>query len=163
MDTTFRVTSKVDIKPDELFQVLSVSPAQSVKVESIGEKEFRVTPKEPLKPGTVYKLAVATVAVQDDGTERNRDFSWAVQTADIFRVLSSVPGDGIGGVPIDTGIEVTLSQTGWEDPSAFVEFDPKIEGRFETHGRSLAFVPKNLSNKDGSTLSLIKKDETDRK
>ena len=142
VDTTFKVTSKVDIKPDELFQVLSVSPAQSVKVESIGEKEFRVTPKEPLKPGTVYKLAVATVAVQDDGTERNRDFSWAVQTADIFRVLSSVPGDGIGGVPIDTGIEVTLSQTGWEDPSAFVEFDPKIEGRFETHGRSLAFVPK---------------------
>ena len=90
MDTTFKVTSKVDIKPDELFQVLSVSPAQSVKVESIGEKEFCVTAKEPLKPGTVYKLAVATVAVQDDGTERNRDFSWAVQTADIFRVLSSV-------------------------------------------------------------------------
>lgn len=142
IDTTFRVTSKVDVKPEELQQILTVSPSHSVKVESVGEREFRVTPKDPLKPGTVYRLAVATVAVQDDGTERNRDFSWAVQTADVFRVLYSVPGDGIGGVPTDTGIEVTLSQTGWEDPNAFVVFEPKIEGRFETHGRSLAFIPK---------------------
>lgn len=141
IDTGFKVTAKVAVSADDVKRVLRVTPSVPVDVTSVGTNEFRVKPAEPLAPGRVYRLAVATIVQKDDGGRSNREFSWAVQTKDVFRVLSSVPGDASAGVPLDSVIEVTLSQTGWEDPKAVFSIEPNVDGRFEVHGRSLAFIP----------------------
>lgn len=141
VDTTFKVTSKVDVSASELQQHLKIVPPTTVTVDDLGNNEFRVTPAKALAPGEVYRLAVDTAVKKDDGSMTDRQFSWAVQTKDIFRVLSSVPGNHSSAVPLDTGIEVTMSQTGWEDPAAVFSISPNVAGKFVTHGRSLAFVP----------------------
>ncbi|MFH1078437.1 MAG: hypothetical protein V1745_04145, partial [Patescibacteria group bacterium] len=139
--TSFRVTAKVDVTKDVLAQNLRIVPPVDVTVEDIGNREFRVVPNAPLEPGVVYRLAAATVVQKDDGSTVAREFSWAVQTKDVFRKLTSVPADQSGGVPVDTGIEITMSQAGWDDPAGSFTIEPKVEGRFETHGRSLVFLP----------------------
>ncbi|MBU1448764.1 Ig-like domain-containing protein [Patescibacteria group bacterium] len=139
--TAFRITSKVDVTEEALRQNLRIVPPIEVDVKQMGSREFRVIPKDPLEPGKVYRLTAATVVEKSDGTTSAREFSWAVQTKDVFRVLASVPGDQSSGVPVDTAIEITMSQAGWEDPTASFSIEPKVEGRFETHGRSLVFLP----------------------
>ncbi|MFA5936046.1 MAG: alpha-2-macroglobulin family protein [Patescibacteria group bacterium] len=141
VDTTFKVTSKVAVTAEGLKQYLHIVPPVPFSIDEVGNGEFRVRPEESLAGGEVYRLAVNTAVQKEDGTLTAREFSWAVQTKDIFRILTSVPGDGSNGVPLDTGIEVTMSQTGWEDPKATFSISPNVEGRFETHGRSLAFIP----------------------
>ncbi len=139
--TTFRITSKVDVSAQDLERSLSVAPAVPVSVEDIGGGEFRVRPTAELQPGEVYRLAVNAAVVDEQGERTARSFSWAVQTKDVFRVLSSVPADGSNAVPRDTAIEVTMSQTGWENVESSFSISPAVAGRFEVHGRSLAFLP----------------------
>lgn len=141
VDTAFKLTAKVDVKADDLKQVLRLVPEASFTIEAAGDKEFKIKPNAALKPNTVYKVMLAAAVQKADGSESARDFSWAVQTKNVFRVLSSVPGNETDGVPLNSAIEVTMSQTGWEDPKAFFSVEPKTDGRFETHGRSLAFIP----------------------
>jgi uncharacterized protein YfaS (alpha-2-macroglobulin family) len=140
-DTTFKVTSKVDVSADDLKQSLTVVPSVPVAVEDLGGGEFRVRPETDLQPGEVYRLAVNTAVADDDGSLTARPFSWAVQTKDVFRVLSSVPGDGSNAVPRNTAIEVTMSQSGWEGATSSFSISPSVPGHFETHGRSLSFIP----------------------
>ncbi|MEO5927875.1 MAG: alpha-2-macroglobulin family protein [Patescibacteria group bacterium] len=141
VDTSFKVTSKVDMSADVLKQHLVIVPPTLVTVDDIGNNEFRVTPTKTLAPGEVYRLALNTTVKRDDGPLTEREFSWAVQTKDVFRVVSSVPGNQAVGVPVETGIEVTMSQVGWSDIAPFFSITPSVEGNFEVHGRSLAFVP----------------------
>ncbi|MBU0540670.1 Ig-like domain-containing protein, partial [Patescibacteria group bacterium] len=141
VDTAFDLTSKVDVNADDLKQVLRLVPEVQFTVEAAGDNEFKIKPNAALKPNTVYKVMLAAAVQKADGSESARDFSWAVQTKNVFRVLSSVPGDETDGVPLNSAIEVTMSQTGWEDPKDFLSIEPKTDGRFETHGRSLAFIP----------------------
>lgn len=141
VDTSFKVTSKVDVSAEDLKQHLVVVPPTEIAVNDLGNGEFRVTPAKALAPGEVYKLAVNTTVKKDDGSLADREFSWAVQTKDTFHIVSSVPGNQAVGVPVDTGIEVTMSHVGWEDPKPSFSITPNIDGRFETHGRSLAFIP----------------------
>lgn len=149
--TSFKVTTKVKVTPEQLQQVLRVVPALAVageppspveiKIEKIGGNEFRVQPAKTLEAGRVYRLSLAAAVQKEDGSSVERDFSWAVQTKDVFRVTSSVPANGANGVPVNIGIEFNLSQENWEEPAAFFSMEPKVEGRFERHGRSLTFVP----------------------
>jgi hypothetical protein len=141
VDTSFNVISKVPVTAEELKTALQIDPPVAVSVDDLGNGSFRVRPSEPLASGEVYRLAVNTAVEHADGSRVARDFSWAIQTKDIFHVMSSVPGDGSSGVPLDTGIEVTMSQVGWEDPSAVFSISPEVKGNFERHGRSLAFIP----------------------
>ena len=47
-------------------------------------------------------------------------------------------------VPLTTGIEITFDQDGVTDAASHVTIEPKTAGRFEQHGRVLAFVPDAL-------------------
>lgn len=149
--TAFVVSSTIPVTAQTLTQHLRVVPPPSndgspvepvpVDVREIGANEFRVQPAEKLEDGKVYRIELAAAVAQPDGSLTARDFSWAVQTKNVFRVTSSVPAPNSSSVPTDTGIEVTMSMPGWEDPSPYFEMQPRVDGRFETHGRSLAFVP----------------------
>ena len=56
-------------------------------------------------------------------------------------MVATLPGDTETDIPLDTGIEVTFDQDGVVDAASHVTIEPDVEGRFEQHGRVLAFVP----------------------
>jgi hypothetical protein len=160
IDTFFRIVSKVDVSESDLKQSLRIVPvsreADGVYIDFDLRKtengEYIVTPDKMLDPGEVYKLTIAA-AVEEDDSVKQREFSWAVQTQDKFRVLRSVPGNKSSFVPVDTAIEITLSKTGWQDPSSYFEIVPKVEGKFENHGRTLVFLP-NQPLKEGTIYTI---------
>lgn len=157
MDTTtsLTVTSKVDVTTDDLRQALRIVPAVDVDIRESGEKTFKVTPKELLAPGEIYRVTIAA-AVNENGESFAREFSWALQTKNDFRVLSSIPRDGANRVPVTTGIEFKLSRDGWVDPAPHFSIMPSVEGSFITKGRVLTFVPKKPLN-EGTRYEVVLK------
>ncbi|MFA6504406.1 MAG: Ig-like domain-containing protein, partial [Patescibacteria group bacterium] len=157
LDTSFQINSKVDIDQDKLKQSLRVVKVSDQGDESVpfdfnktGDNQFNVKPQNELETGSVYRVVIATAVQGETGDLRQRDFSWAVQTKDVFKIIRAVPGDASTGVPLDTAIELTLSQVGWQDPAQYFAVEPQVDGRFETHGRTLVFLP----NKPLSPLTL---------
>lgn len=140
-DAGWTIMSKVDVSASDLENAMAVDPPVAIEVRPAGTNAFRVVPQEPLKPGEVYTVSIATRLVNDDGSTAGREFSWAVQTKDEFRVIAMVPGNGSSGVPVDTGIEFTFSLPGFEAPTDAWSISPVTPGRFEVRGRTLAFVP----------------------
>ena len=153
-DTSFIMTSKIDLTADTLNEHVEIVPAMATgtaaqiqpigaSVSKLDDGTFRITPTVQLEPGRVYNVRIVNTAIQNnDGSKQTRTFSWALQTKDVFTILSSVPGDQTSQVPINTGIDVTVNKMGWSDPAAHFKIRPEVKGRFETHGRSIAFVPE---------------------
>lgn len=153
VDTSLVVQSKVDVSTNDLKQSLRIIPADSPNdvsidfdIEKGDEGSYVIKPKGDLQPGEVYKVTIAA-AVEEDGETKPREFSWAIQTQNVFRVLRSVPDNRATYVPVNSAIEIVLSQVDWEDPDNYFSMEPATPGRFETHGRSLVYVPeKPLKN-----------------
>lgn len=165
--TSFVVTSTVDVSAQDLVQHLRIVPAQAndggvaqpvaVDIQPVEAKKFLVTPKTALDAARVYKVQIDAVVKKADGSAMARDFSWAFQTKNTFKVLSSVPGPNATGVPVNTGIALTMSMSDWEDPSSHFSIMPNVDGKFEVHGRDLTFVPaKPLAFATVYTVTLSK-------
>lgn len=155
VDSAFRIQSVIPVDKQTLagnLRVIQVKDDMELPVEfavdTAGQNEYMVKPIESLEKGGVYKIVIATAVRDEKGEFRQRDFSWAIQTKDVFKVIKSVPAYGTTGVPLDTAIEITLSQVGWEDPADFVVMDPPVKGKFEMHGRSLVFLPDQKLSPD---------------
>ncbi len=69
--------------------------------------------------------------------------SWAFQAHQPLRVIATLPRDTEVDIPLDTGIEITFDQDGVVEAASHVTIEPKVDGRFEQHGRVLAFVPEH--------------------
>ncbi len=143
MDVTsgFEIAAQVDVAPARLTQALHLVPSVPFHLEQTAPRHFRVKFATALAPGTIYQVQVPTLVAREDGSSVQRDFSWAFQTKNDFRVLTSVPGDQSSGVPVETGIEFTFTRDDWIDATSSFRISPSISGRFEAHGRTLAFVP----------------------
>ena len=74
-------------------------------------------------------------------TRDERSILWAFQARQPLRVVTTLPRDTDTDVPLNTGIEVTFDQDGVVDAAAHMTVEPETKGRFEQHGRVLAFVP----------------------
>ena len=135
--TSFRLASLDATPAAELARRLTVVPEIGFSVKpDVDGRSVRITPDEPLAPGAVYRFTLAA----DDG--RTLD-SWAFQAHQPLRVIATLPRDTEADVPLDTGIEITFDQDGVVDAASHVTIEPKVEGRFEQHGRVLAFVPEH--------------------
>lgn len=150
--TAFIIHSKMDISADALSSHIVVIPSRkdadknseaiiAVNVEKTGADTFRVTPKSPLNAGMAYRVEIRAAIQSDDGDIQARTFSWAIQTKDVFHVLSSVPADVSNTVPVNTVIEVTVSMDRWNDPASHFHLVPEVKGKFQTKGRTVTFIP----------------------
>lgn len=155
LDSAFRIQSVVPVDRQALagnLRFIQVKDDMELPVEfsvsEAGQNEYKIKPNESLEKGGVYKLVIATAVRDEKGEFRQRDFSWAIQTKNVFKIVKSVPAHGTVNVPLNTAIEITLSQIGWQDPADFVIMDPPIKGRFEMHGRSLVFLPDQQLSPD---------------
>jgi len=137
LETSFQLSSSEEVDLNLLEKSLTIEPTINFFLKS-GEdnKEALVVPSQPLLANQVYKFSLAFA---EEKTQ-----SWAFQTKGEFRVLSTLPRDRSGGVPLDTGIEISFSHLNFSNIESFVEINPKVEGRWEVHKKTAVFVPKGL-------------------
>ena len=135
LEASFRLESMDGTPASALAARLTVEPAFtfSVKKEA-GDHAVLLAPARPLKPGTVYQFALRGGAGQLLDT-------WAFQAQQPLRVVGTLPETRSADVPLDTGIEVTFDQDGVADAASHFTIKPNTTGRFEQHGRTLAFIP----------------------
>lgn len=152
--TTFIIKSKTAIKEGDLKDNLTVVPSVKYRLEKNSDTEYKLIPEEPLKPKTVYKVLIDSSYVKDNGVVANRDYSWAFQVKNIFKVMHSIPADKGTNVPTNSGIEFTFNTDQFEDIAKYFTIEPRVEGRFERHGRTAVFVPKALKEKTIYTVTL---------
>jgi len=140
-DTAFYITTAEDISADELKRklVLEASSALDFSLEfelsKAGESNFLLKSASPLPEDSIVRLAL----LNDDGEVERR---WAFQTAAIFKITSTLPGDEGEWVPVDTGIEINFSVE--VNPSAISDYfsiEPSVEGRFQRFRNTIVFVP----------------------
>jgi len=136
--STFRLTAVKPLSAAEVQKQLTVTPAVDVRVQKTDAdgKQFTITPAKLLQTNKVYRFKLAPAA----GV--SRAYQWSFQTHAAFRVLGSLPRNQGTGVPANTGIEVTFSHDNYADIEPYFDISPKVEGRFERHKRTVAFVPK---------------------
>ena len=135
LSSGFRLASLDGTPAADLAARLTVEPPLAFAVAADADgRAARITPSEPLVAGAVYRFTLTAA----DG--RTLD-SWAFQAHQPLRVVETLPGDKASDIPTNTGIEVTFDQDGVVDAAAHVTIAPRVDGRFEQHGRTLAFVP----------------------
>jgi len=156
-DTTeFIIKSKTAIDNDILIQNINLEPNAEFTLTPISEHEFRVTPKETLKEKQVYNITIDAAYKDDNNVTVERDFSFAFQVKNTFKVLSTMPGHTMQGAPTNTGIEFTFSSENFSDYEKNFSIEPKVEGRFDVRGRILTFIPKELKPATLYTVTLKK-------
>ena len=147
-DASFRLTSLDGTPAADLAARVVVEPVVNLRVVPDAHAgSVRLVPATPLVSGAVYRFSL-------HGSDGNLLDSWAFQTNQGVRVVSTVPDNEQTDVPLDTGIEITFDQDGVAGAAEHVTFDPPLEGRFEQHGRVLAFVPKKLAPSTAYTVSI---------
>ena len=136
LDAGFTLVSLDGTPAAELASRLTVEPPLELAIEpSQDGRSARLTPSEPLAAGTVYRFTLVNATGEPvDG--------WAFQADQPLRVVGTLPGDQQTDVPLRTGIEITFDQDGVTDAASHVTIEPAVKGRFEEHGRVLAFVPE---------------------
>jgi hypothetical protein len=143
VDTTFVLTSKDKVITNDVKKIIKISPEITYTLEEQAEKKWLIKPVEPLDPNTIIHVSMATVYLAAEGSEQSRSYDWAFQVKDSFKILNTIPRDTGVSVPVNSGVEVTFSHENFYDYEKYFSLEPKVDGRFEKHGRTLVFVPKD--------------------
>jgi len=148
----FVLKASIDIEESTLREGLRVEPAVALAIEKTGEREFHLVPEQPLKEETLYRFQLTLPQAGEGALSR----SWAFQTRTPLRVVQTLPRHAAGGVPLNTGIELTFSHEGVENLDPFFEMTPPTAGRFEIHKRVAVFVPESLQPNTVYTVTVRK-------
>ncbi|NQV12212.1 Ig-like domain-containing protein [Candidatus Uhrbacteria bacterium] len=154
--TSFTITSKDTVDPEDLKANIQLTPAADFAFEVIDDHTFRVTPDSPLDDRTVYRIEISASFIAETGFRFDREFSWAFQVKDTFKVRNTLPGNLSDNVPLDTGIEITFSHENLQDAKDHISISPNVQGTFETHGRTVVFVPNDLKAGEIYTVTVDK-------
>jgi len=136
-ESFFILKSSKSLSAFQVKKIVKFDPETDFDVEQLSTKRFRLKPKSPLNQNQVY-----AVTIQEGAADR--DYSWAFQVKAPFSVLQTHPRNQATYVPVNSGIEITFNREGLLEPEKYFEISPKVEGRFETHGDTLVFIPKGL-------------------
>jgi hypothetical protein len=142
-EATYELKSKEPVDTSLIKESLKLDPPVAYSVKKISNTQWSIVPREPLPPDTVLRATLATSYTTEAGEQKEYDYSWAYQVRNTFRVVNIIPRDTATGVPVNSGIEVTFSHDSYRDLSAYFKIEPTVAGRFEKHGRTTAFVPKD--------------------
>ncbi|MDZ7798665.1 MAG: Ig-like domain-containing protein [Patescibacteria group bacterium] len=140
-NSSFTLDSQHAVEKDKVKTALAISPSLNYKLESSNNKTFKIVPEKELATNTIYNFKINTVK-PNPGQEK--EFAWAFQTKDIFKITSTLPRDKATSVPLDSGIEITFSHENYENYEDYIEIQPKPEGNFKKYRKTLVFVPKSL-------------------
>lgn len=134
-DSTFTLNSTVDLDEDVIEKYLSVEPKVEIKVNKTSVGIFEIKPKSKLPENKILAVRI------DAGPIADKTFSWAYQVKAPFQVVGTLPRDKGTGVPLNSGIEVTLNREGVRNPENYFEINPNVPGRLEVRRNILTFIP----------------------
>ena len=136
VDTAFRVRSLDATPVAALAAAITVEPALALHADAPTGDTVVLRPASALTPGATYRFRLRRA----DGTVAG---TWSVAAARPLRVVGTLPSNESTDVPVDTGIEISFDQAGVTADAmrAFFSITPAVAGRFEVHGRVVAFVP----------------------
>ncbi len=152
-NSIYLLKSKEKLELTSLKKNLKISPKTDYDLKKISDQEWEIIPKKIMEPGTIIKFSLPVI-VQGKSDQKEKNYSWAFQVKNDFKVINSIPRNQSAYVPINTGIEITFSHENYNDFEKYFEISPKIEGHFEKHRRTMVFVPKN--NLEYGTVYTIK-------
>lgn len=141
-ETIYVIKSKEPLSEDLIKENLSISPEFAYDFKKVTDTEWQIVPQQALAPNTLVRIALVASFIDENNQSQERDYSWVYQVKDSFKVLHSIPRDAGTNVPLNSGIEVTFSHDNYYDYEKYFSLSPLVEGRFEKHGRTLVFVPK---------------------
>ncbi|MFA6098085.1 MAG: polymorphic toxin-type HINT domain-containing protein [Patescibacteria group bacterium] len=141
-DSTFTLSTKEPVSADLIKGNLAVEPKIAYKVQSSDSNTFSITPESALEKNTVYTFSVVA---QAEGAATKREYQWAYQIKDNFKITGTLPRDKTANIPQNTGIEIIFSHENYTDFENFITITPQVSGRFEQHRKTLAFVPDSLA------------------
>jgi len=135
-DTSFVLAAQEGARLDDLKSRLVVEPPVGLTFEDVSSEKATISPDEPLAEGKVYRFSLLE---EPDGAPAR---IWAFQVQRPLRIVQTLPRDQATDVPLDTGIELTFSHEGVIGVGGQFQIEPPVEGRFETHKRTVVFVPR---------------------
>lgn len=142
-NSIYVLKSKEPIDTKLIKKHLKIEPKFEYDLKKINNTEWQIIPKKLVAANTLVKIALATSYIDKAGEQKERDYSWAWQVKDSFKVIHSIPRGAGTSVPTNTGIEVTFSHDNFINFEKYFSIIPDVVGKFEKHGRTLVFVPTN--------------------
>jgi hypothetical protein len=135
-DTDFILKTQNDYTVDQIKEMLSLDGGNPIQVTENKQNEFLIAPENEFEPNSLCRFVLTT--------PENEPISWTFQTRRGFTVLGTLPAHQSSYVPVNSGIEIYFSHTGFANPEKYFEISPTVEGRFETSGYTAVFIPKKL-------------------
>jgi hypothetical protein len=135
-DTSFVLAAQEGARLSDLERRLLVEPPAGLSFEDVSSEKATISPQEPLAEGKLYRF---TLLEEPDSPPAR---IWAFQVQRPLRVVQTLPRDQATDVPLDTGIELTFSHEGVIGVGSQFDIEPRVDGRFETHKRTVVFVPR---------------------
>ena len=149
--TSFTLRSLTSTPAVELARGLQVDPPVKLAITAGATADTAtVRPVTPLAVGQRYRVRL-------DSTDGSLAGMWAFRTRAPLHVVGTLPGDHAVDVPTNTGVEITFDQDGVTGVADHLSIAPTVDGRFEEHGRTWAFVAtKPLANATIYTVTVHK-------
>ena len=117
----------------DLLENLSIDGMDRPEITESEERTFEIRPSS-MEQNRLYTFRL----IANDGEE----VTWTFQTSLEFGILGSLPENTGTNVPVDTGIEIYFTHKEFGDLSKYFIIRPSVEGKFETHGHAVVFIPK---------------------
>ncbi|MFA6550768.1 MAG: hypothetical protein WCT36_05475, partial [Candidatus Gracilibacteria bacterium] len=87
-NSSYVLKSKEPVDAALIQKNLLLEPKVDYDLEKISDQEWKITPKTPLPPSTLLKVSLVTSYLDEVNTQQERDYSWAYQVKDTFKVLN---------------------------------------------------------------------------
>ncbi|NTU99263.1 Ig-like domain-containing protein, partial [Candidatus Falkowbacteria bacterium] len=121
-----------------LLSLLAGQVLASANQASFGN-EYELTPTQALVDGVVYRAVTAT----SSDLQFDHDYSWAFNVKSGFGLKETLPANEATGVPVDTGIEITMNRLDISrDVARYFSIEPSAKGRFEVGLNKIVFIPE---------------------
>ncbi|MFH1235693.1 MAG: Ig-like domain-containing protein [Parcubacteria group bacterium] len=139
--SAFALSSSSPVDEATIRGNLAIEPAVHYKLESSDSNKFTIIPEQTLDANTIYKFSMVA---QKSEAEQKREYQWAFQTKDSFKIMNTLPRDQGTEVPVNSGIEITFSHENYGAVEDHFTITPVANGRFERYRKTLVFVPDSL-------------------
>ncbi|MBI2463614.1 hypothetical protein HYV57_01520 [Candidatus Peregrinibacteria bacterium] len=154
-NSDFLLTSKQPLSASQIESAMTVTPKIPVKIQEKTRTEYLISASQPFEKDKIVRFSIASQYKElQTGLLQKRDFQWAYQVQDRFKILSTLPANQAKYVPLHTGIEIAFSHENFENPENYFDIEPKTQGSFEKHFRTLVFVPESLKSETLYTVTI---------
>ncbi len=135
-DSSFRIKTAEDLEAQELCSLLSSQPEMELSITKNSSCDYT------LSCGTLPKGEIVKLLLGDGNG--NTVYSWAFQTEDDFRAVSTFPADKSKYASISSGVEVKFTYpVDMNKAKDYFEISPAVSGKLVSYSSTLVFVPNN--------------------